>query len=130
MSDVPDDLLYSKDHEWVLIKGSIATVGITDYAQDQLGDLTYIELPDVGDSLEQFAEAGVVESVKTASDLYTPVAGTVTAVNADLRGHPERINQDPYGKGWIFKIELDEAPPAGSLLDAAGYEELISEEHE
>ena len=124
MAEAPDGLLYSKDHEWVSISGDMATVGITDYAQEQLGDLTYIELPDVGERFDQFSEVGVVESVKTASDLYTPVAGTVSEINTELEAHPELTNEDPYGTGWLFKLDLEQEPEAGTLLDANGYEKL------
>lgn len=130
MVDVPDDLLYSKDHEWVRIEGTTATVGITDYAQQQLGDITYVELPESGDHFNQFDEVSVIDSVKASSDIYTPVTGTVIEVNTGLSNHPEVVNTDPYGDGWIFRMEMDGDPEEGSLLSPDGYDHLIDSEDE
>jgi glycine cleavage system H protein len=130
MSEVPDGLLYSRDHEWVRIEGDVATVGITDYAQEQLGDLTYVELPEMGEEFEQHTEAAIVESVKAASDVYIPVAGTVTEVNSELLSRPEIINEDPYGEGWMFKMKLARVSGVRDLMDAAAYDNFIDEESE
>jgi glycine cleavage system H protein len=123
---VKPDLLYAASHEWVRIEASEAIIGITDFAQEQLGDLTYVELPQVGDALAPGKEMGSVESVKAASDLYSPIKGVVIAVNEALEGAPEKVNQDPYGEGWMVRASLD-AQPDG-LLDAAAYEKLLAEE--
>lgn len=122
MSDIPDELKYTKDHEWLRLEADgTATVGITDYAQESLGDITFVELPPVGDSFEPHSTFGVVESVKAASDLYMPLKGEVVAVNEALEDAPEQVNNDPYGEGWIVKIKLADAAAAESLLDAAAY---------
>jgi glycine cleavage system H protein len=126
--DVPRDLRYTRTHEWVRLRGEIATVGITDFAQDQLSDLTYVELPTPGDSVSAQDQVAVVESVKAASDIYAPVSGTITAVNNALVEKPELINSDPYGEGWIFKIQPDDPGDLESLLDAGQYEELMPED--
>ncbi|MHC1700824.1 MAG: glycine cleavage system protein GcvH [Humidesulfovibrio sp.] len=123
---IPSDLKYAKTHEWAKIEGDSATVGITHFAQEQLGDLTYVDLPKVGASVSAGAEMGSVESVKAASELYSPVSGTVTEVNAALDSAPEAINQEPYGAGWMIKVKLS-ATPEG-LLDAAAYEQVCAEE--
>lgn len=120
------DLLYSKTHEWVRIEDDIATIGITDFAQEQLGDITYVELPRVGDTLEPGQEMGSVESVKAASELYSPVAGEVAEVNADLENAPEKVNADPFGEGWMLKVRLS-AEPVG-LLSPEEYEEIAKAE--
>lgn len=125
MSD-PKELLYSKSHEWVRVEGSEAVVGITHYAQESLGDITYVEVPAEGDEVAAEKEFGTVESVKAASDLISPVSGKIVAVNPALENTPEVINQDPYGKGWIIKVALS-AAPAG-LLDAAAYGEFCKTE--
>jgi glycine cleavage system H protein len=117
----PEDLKYAKSDEWVRIEGDTATLGITDYAQDALNDIVFIELAEVGETLEKGGSIGTVESVKAASDLYTPVAGTVTEVNTTLEDDPELINADPYGKGWMIKLKLDGEPDLGDLMDAAAY---------
>jgi glycine cleavage system H protein len=117
----PDDLAYSKEHEWVRVDGSSATIGITSFAADELGDIVFVELPEVGASLSQFATFGVVESVKAVSDLYAPVSGEVTDVNKALRDAPELLNSDPFGKGWIAKVELADATEVDSLMDATAY---------
>jgi glycine cleavage system H protein len=121
----PADLLYSKEHEWVRVDGDAATVGITDYAQNSLGDIVYVELPKVGTSVAQFASVGVVESVKAVSDLFTPLGGEVLEVNGDLDNDPAAVNRDPYGAGWMFKLKLS-GQPAG-LLSAQEYEKLTQE---
>jgi glycine cleavage system H protein len=124
---VPGDLRYTKEHEWVRVDGDEATVGITQYAADQLGDIVFVELPDVGRSLEQFATFGVVESVKAVSDLFAPVSGEVTASNEALAGQPELVNAEPYGGGWMVRLKVTDAAQLDSLLDAAAYEQLTAE---
>ncbi|MEO8606656.1 MAG: glycine cleavage system protein GcvH [Chloroflexota bacterium] len=118
---VPSDLKYTKNDEWLRIEGNSATVGITDYAQDQLNDIVYVEFPDVGVEIAQGSTLGVVESVKAASDIYMPVGGTITEANAALEDAPELINSDPYGKGWLVKFTLKNASEADSLMDSAAY---------
>jgi len=122
----PDDRLYRETHEWVLEKDGNVTVGITDFAQDQLGDVVFVELPEVGRSVEPGDTVAVVESVKTASDIYAPVAGTITAVNEELDARPELINEDPYEGGWLFRIEPEGELP--ELLTAQGYNDVAKEE--
>lgn len=123
MSNVPADLRYAKSHEWVRLNGDgTASIGITDYAQNSLGDITYVQLPKVGATLTAGQTFGVVESVKAASDLYAPISGTVTAVNAALDAAPETLNSSPYGEGWMLTVKVKDAAEAGALLDAAGYE--------
>ncbi len=117
----PDDLRYSKEHEWVRAEGSRATIGITSFAADELGDIVFIELPEVGAKLTQFASFGVVESVKAVSDLYAPISGEVTEVNEALRDGPELLNSDPFGEGWIARVELGDATEVESLMDAGAY---------
>jgi glycine cleavage system H protein len=123
---VPDDLRYSKEHEWVRRDGTSATIGITSFAADELGDIVFVELPEVGTSLSQFGSFGVVESVKAVSDLYAPVSGEVTEVNEALRESPELLNSDAFGDGWILRVELSQPDEVDELLDAAGYEELTA----
>ena len=117
----PDDLKYAKSDEWARVEGDTVTLGITDYAQDALNDIVYIELPEVGDTLAKGDSFGTVESVKAASDMYTPVAGSVAEVNAALEDEPELINADPYGKGWIVKLKVDGDPDVSELMDADAY---------
>jgi len=124
---VPGDLRYTKDHEWVRLDGDEPTVGVTQFAADQLGDIVYVELPNVGRSVDQFATFGVVESVKAVSDLFAPVAGEVTATNDELGGQPELVNSDPYGEGWMVRVRLTDASQVEVLLDAAAYEQLVAE---
>lgn len=125
MSDIPADLKYIASHEWVRVEGDgTVTVGVTDHAQDALGDVVYIELPEVDVVLAAGDEAGVVESVKAASDIYTPLSGTVIAVNSTLEDAPEQVNSDPYGEGWFFKLRLADAGELGELLDADGYADV------
>lgn len=117
----PTDLKYAKSDEWVRIEGGTATVGISDYAQEQLNDIVYVELPEVGLKVEKGESFGSVESVKAASDIYAPVSGTVSKVNTALEDEPELINSDPYGKGWIIKLTLDGSPDTSDLMDAEAY---------
>ncbi len=117
----PDDLRYSKEHEWVRAEGTRATIGITSFAADELGDIVFVELPDGGTSLQQFQTFGVVESVKAVSDLFSPVSGEVVEVNEALRDAPELLNADPFGEGWILKVELADAAELDVLMDAAAY---------
>lgn len=127
MSD-PKDLQYAKSHEWVRVEGDIATVGITDHAQKALGDITYAECPQVDDSVEAGKECGSIESVKAASDTFSPVSGTVTEVNGELEDAPETVNGDPYGAGWLFKVKL--SAPVEGLLDADAYAAFCATEAE
>ena len=122
----PDDRCYSREHEWVRVEGSVASIGITSFAADELGDIVYVELPEVGAGLSQFASFGVVESVKAVSDLFAPVSGEVTEVNAELRSSPELLNTDPFGAGWIAKVTLSAPAETEQLLDAASYAELTA----
>jgi glycine cleavage system H protein len=124
---VPNDLYYAKTHEWLKIDENIATVGITDFAQNQLSDITFVELPDVGREVEAGDEIAVVESVKAASDIYSPVAGTVVEVNGDLEDSPDMINASPYDAGWLFKIELRKEEDVDNLMSAEEYTELCNE---
>lgn len=127
MNHIPSELRYSKSHEWIRLEGNgIAIVGITDHAQSLLGDLVYVELPEVDTSLKAGDEAGVVESVKAASDVYTPVSGEIIEINEALATAPELVNDDPYGHGWLFKIQLDDENELEELLDSDGYEEMIA----
>jgi glycine cleavage system H protein len=123
----PADLKYTKDHEWVKIEGQTATIGITDFAQGELGDIVYVDISTVGQSLNQHDVFGTVEAVKTVSDLYMPIAGKVLEVNAALDASPEKVNSDPYGEGWMVKIELSNAAETDSLLSADQYKELIGQ---
>jgi glycine cleavage system H protein len=122
----PDDLRYSKDHEWVRVQGTRATIGITNFAADELGDIVFVELPEVGAALKQFAAFGVVESVKAVSDLFAPVSGTISEVNARLQAEPELLNSDPFGEGWIAKVDVADGDELNELLDADGYAKLTS----
>jgi glycine cleavage system H protein len=123
--NVPEDLRYSTDHEWARLEDGKVRVGITDFAQDTLGDVVFVQLPDVGARIEAGGTFGEVESTKSVSDLYAPVAGTVVEVNGDLADAPNRLNEDPYGDGWICVIQPDDASQVDALLDAAGYQQLI-----
>ncbi len=123
----PTDRLYTRTHEWVKVEGDSATVGITQYAQEQLGDGVFVELPAAGKQIAKEAAMGTIESVKAVSEVFAPVSGTVTAGNAELEGHPELINQDPYGAGWLVRLHVAPGAAAG-LLDAAAYEKLLTEE--
>lgn len=123
----PADLRYTKDHEWVRVDGDVATIGVTDFAANQLGDVVFVDLPAAGKSVEQFATFGVVESVKAVSDLYAPVSGEVVEVNPDLSGQPELVNSDPFGGGWMIRVRVADAAQIDGLLDAAAYDRLTSE---
>ncbi len=124
---IPADLRYTKEHEWVRLEGDLATVGITDHAADQLGDIVFVELPAIGTTLRQLATFGVVESVKAVSDLFAPVGGEVVEVNEALAGAPEVVNSDPYGAGWLLRVRVADPAEAEALLDAAAYEALVAE---
>ncbi len=123
---VPEDLRYTKDHEWVRIQGNRVTIGITDYAQDALTDVVFAELPDVGDSFKAGDSMGVVESVKSVSDIFAPLSGIIVEANAALEDTPELLNQDPYGRGWFCAIEIANAAEIANLLDAKGYRAIIA----
>ncbi|GIW43861.1 MAG: glycine cleavage system protein GcvH [Candidatus Binatia bacterium] len=125
--EFPEDLRYSKEHEWVLVEGNVATVGITDYAQEQLGEIVYVELPEVGEKVSKEDAFGVVESVKTVSDVYAPVSGSVIEVNDDLPDNPEMLNDDPYGDGWMIKIEMSDPEELEDLMTAEEYERYVAE---
>jgi glycine cleavage system H protein len=124
----PDDRRYTKEHEWVRLDGGLATVGITDYAQSQLGDVVYVELPEVGRALKAHDTFGTVESVKAVSELFCPVAGEVAEVNSELTQSPERINSDPHGGAWMIKLKVASAGDIDALLDAKAYEALVASE--
>jgi len=124
--DVPDDLRYLESHEWVQLDDGTARVGITDFAQDELGDVVFVELPDEGDELTPGEEFGVVESIKAVSDIYAPVSGTVTAVNESLFDQPELVNEDPFGEGWMLEVELADEGELDDLLDAEAYRDQIA----
>lgn len=124
---VPQDLHYTKEHEWVRVVGDLATVGITDFAAEQLGDVVFVDLPEVGRTVAQFAAVGVIESVKAVSDLFAPVGGDVVETNAELTTKPELLNSDPYGQGWMLRIRLTDRTALDGLLDVAAYEALTSE---
>ncbi len=123
--NIPDDLRYSAEHEWVRVDGATATVGISDFAQDSLGDVVYVQVPDVGTDVIAGASVSEIESTKSVSDIYAPVSGVVTAVNEALADTPELVNQDPYGQGWIMTIELSEPAEVDALLDATAYRTLV-----
>lgn len=128
--DIPDDYRYAPSHEWAHVEDEWVTVGISDFAQQSLGDVVYVELPQVGDEVNAGAEACVVESVKAAADVYAPVSGTVAAVNEALEEAPEIVNQDPYGDGWFFKVEPTDLEEMDDLLDADGYEQHCESEED
>jgi glycine cleavage system H protein len=124
----PQQYRYSKDHEWILVEGENGRVGITDYAQKQLGDVVFLELPEVGRTLSAGEQFGTVESVKAVSELYSPVAGEVVKVNAELVGKPEAINKDPHGAAWMIELRITDAAAVGGLMDAAAYQALVDSE--
>ena len=126
--EVPENLLYTQEHEWVRVDGNNAIVGITQFAQDQLGDIVFVELPEVGTLIEQETPFGVVESVKTVSDLYAPVSGTVKAVNQELESSPEQVNNAPYGSGWIIEIEISDKNELEKLMSPEKYIEQCDKE--
>lgn len=121
----PDNFYYTKDHEWIKVAGGEATVGITDFAQKQLGDVVYVELPDVGAEMEFHQSLGVIESVKAVSDIYSPVSGEVVAVNEDLNDSPEWVNEDPHAKGWILRIKMKDEAELEKLMSATEYEKFV-----
>ncbi len=125
--EFPGTLRYTKDHEWISIDGNTATVGVTDFAQKELGDIVFVDISAVGKPLEANEIFGTVEAVKTVSDLFLPVSGTITQVNADLEGTPENVNKDPYGAGWMIKMTVDNPADIEALLDAAAYSQLVGE---
>jgi glycine cleavage system H protein len=129
MASYPQTLKYTKEHEWARVSGNTATVGITDFAKDQLGDVVYLELPEPGTSVKKGEPFGVIESTKAVSELFAPVSGKVTKVNKALVDAPEGINDDPYEKGWLIEIEMSSPAEAAGLLDAKQYEELAAAEH-
>ena len=126
--EYPSGLKYSREHEWVKVEGNIALIGITDFAQDELGDVVYVELPDVGTELEANNTFGVVESVKAVSDLYSPITGTVTEVNERLNDEPELVNSEPYDEAWMLRIEMSDASEVDGLLGADEYKSFVEEE--
>ena len=128
--EFPSGLKYTKEHEWVAIEGSVATIGITDYAQDQLGEIVYIELPAVGDKISKDDPFGVVESVKAVSDIFAPISGTVVELNEDLPESPEAVNEDAYGDGWLIKVKIADQAELDDLMDSEEYEELVAKEKE
>ncbi len=127
--NIPDDLLYTEEHEWIQIEEDTATVGITDYAQQELGDVVYVELPEQGLSLEAGQPFGSVESVKAVSEIYSPLSGTVTEINETLADSPETVNEDPYGDGWMIRLEVAEAAEVGELMSAVDYRNYLKDEN-
>ncbi len=128
MANVPKDLLYTKEHEWARVEGDVVTVGITDYAQSQLSDIVYVELPEVGTQVQAMEPFGTVEAVKAVSDLYSPVSGEVVAINERLADEPDLVNKDPYGEGWMIRVKLSNPEELKNLLSPEEYEKLIEEE--
>jgi glycine cleavage system H protein len=126
--EFPERLRYTKEHEWVAVDGARGRVGITDFAQDALGDVVFVQLPDVGANVSAMSSIAEVESTKSVSDIYAPVSGTIVEVNAALESTPELLNQDPYGDGWIFVIEMSDAAQVDSLLEGAAYRRLVEEQ--
>ena len=124
--NVPNDLLYTSDHEWVSVEGNVATVGITDFAQSELGDIVFVEFPELNSTVEKGQSTGSIEAVKTVADLYIPISGTVIAVNENLDNNPEAVNDTPYGDGWMIKIEIANQDEISDLLTATAYDDLIS----
>lgn len=127
-NSIPEDLKYSTEHEWLRLDGDVARVGITDYAQDQLGDIVFVDLPKVGETVKFMAKFGEIESVKVASEIFSPAGGEIAEINAALDQSPELVNKDPYGGGWLVAIRLSDAAEVDRLLDAAGYEKLVAKE--
>ncbi len=122
---VPNDRKYTKEHEWVQVDGDIATIGVTDFAANELGDIVFVEMPSVGDELNQGDTVGSIESVKAVEDLYVPISGEVTEINEDIDAAPESVNQEPFDGGWLFKIKLSDAAELDNLLDAGAYNDLL-----
>jgi len=123
--NIPGELKYTKDHEWIKIDGDLAVIGITDYAQDSLGDITFVELPAVGTEVTKGGECCVIESVKAASDVYSPLTGVIAEVNSELEAEPEKINASPYEEGWIFKLKNFDAAEVDALMDSSSYEKFL-----
>ena len=130
MANVPEDLHYSKDHEWVRVDGNVAIIGITDYAQNSLGDVVYVELPKAGDAFSASESFGSVESVKAVSEVFTPISGAIAQINESLADEPEKVNTDPYGEGWMIRVEMSNPGEVDSLLTAAEYEDFTKAETE
>jgi glycine cleavage system H protein len=130
MANVPEDLHYSKDHEWIKVEGDVGTIGITDYAQNSLGDVVYVELPKVGEKFEAHESFGSVESVKAVSEIFTPVGGEIIEVNESLQDEAEKVNTDPYGDAWMIRIRMSHPGEVDSLLNAAEYEDFTKAEEE
>ena len=128
MSNVPSELKFLPSHEWVAVDGDVATVGVSDHAQELLGDLVFVELPEVESAISAGDSVGVIESVKAASDTYAPISGEIVEVNSELEDSPERINDDPYGDGWMYKVKMEDAGELDNLLDAASYTDSIAED--
>jgi glycine cleavage system H protein len=128
MSNVPSELKFLSSHEWVLVEGDIATIGVSDHAQELLGDLVYVELPELGSTVAAGDSVAVIESVKAASDTYAPVSGEIVEVNSELEDSPEKINDDPYGDGWMYKVSLEDPDEVGALLDADAYSVTIEDD--
>jgi glycine cleavage system H protein len=124
--NIPDNLKYTKDHEWIRVEGDTAYVGVTDYAQGELGDVVFVEIETEGENLEKEEIFGTIEAVKTVSDLFMPVTGNILEFNASLEDEPEKVNKDPYGEGWLIKIQLSNLEEINELLDAVGYKNLIN----
>jgi glycine cleavage system H protein len=120
----PENLLYSKEHEWVRVDGDVATIGITDYAQNSLGDIVYVELPKVGTKISQFGNVGVIESVKAVSDLFTPISGEITEINSVLDNDPSSVNREPYGEGWLMKVKLTNPGETSNLMSPEDYDKI------
>jgi glycine cleavage system H protein len=128
--NIPDDLRYTKEHEWIRVKGDTAVIGVTDHAQQMLGDVVFVELPEVGTELARGDSFSVVESVKAASDIYAPVSGSVSSINQELEDHPENVNQSPYEKGWILEMKMNDSAELEELLDPDGYRKFVLSEQE
>src|SRR5215475_2877317 len=128
--EIPQGLKYSKEHEWVAAEDAVATIGITDHAQEQLGEIVFVELPAIGDKVSKDDPFGVIESVKAVSDIYAPVSGSVVAVNEDLAESPETVNEDPYGDGWLIKVKVSDPSDYEDLMDNEEYESMVAEEKE
>ncbi len=125
--DTPEELKYSKDHEWIRVEGDVCTIGITDYAQGELGDVVYVEMPETGSSISKGESFGTIEAVKAVSEVYSPVSGEVVEINDKLEGEPALVNQSPYGDGWMIKLKLTNPDELSDLMDAAAYKEMIGE---
>ena len=123
----PDNLKYTEDHEWVLVEGNVATIGITDHAQSELGDVVYIDIEEGQSDLKKGDSFGTIEAVKTVADMFAPVSGSIKEVNTDLNDNPEVVNDDPYGKGWMVKMEMSDSSEVDDLMDAAKYKEMVGE---